>query len=233
MEHSERSRPQRSVAWEMAAAFRYQCNGLPILGEVAPELDAIAAQRSLLAETDHVTPLTAKLAGALRQALTTRHAALTAAIKRAEKQLASDSTWVQLDAAVQSEILNDLRLVSPDPLDISSDERLRCSLNDRALAAWQAEVEAVPSRIADALFQAANRLRKANPGVVTTTVEIRRGTLATSTDVQSWIEEHGRKLRKPWSMASNCEVGNSLWHRFPVNYGNSWVTPSRARDMRR
>ena len=185
---------QRSAGWEKAAALRHQADGLSILSEVAPELDAIATQRSLLADTDHVTPLTAKLAGALREALTSRHAALTATIKKAEDQLASDSTWVQLEAAVRSEIRNDLRLVPPDSLDISSDERLRRSLNDRSLAAWQAEVEAAPSRIADALVQAAERLRKANPEVVTTTVEIRRGTLMTPTDVQSWIEEHGRKL---------------------------------------
>ena len=185
---------QRSAGWEKAAAFRRHADGLPILGEVVPELDAIAAQRSLLAETDHITPLTAKLASALREALTSRHAALSTAIKKADEQLVSDPTWVQPGAEIQSEIQNDLRLVPPASLEISSDERLRRSLNDRSLEAWQAEIDAVPSRIATALSQAANRLHKANPNVVTTTVEIRRGTLATSTDVQSWIEEHGRKL---------------------------------------
>ena len=187
---------QRSAGWEKAAAFRHHAAGLPILGEVVPELDAIAAQRSLLAETDHVTPLTAKLASALREALTSRHATLTAAIKKAEDQLASDSTWVQLDATVQAEIRHDLRLVPPVPLDISSDDRLRSSLNDRSLTAWKAEIEAVPSRIATALSQAADRLHKENPEVVTSTVEIRRGTLANNTDVQAWIEEHGRKLKE-------------------------------------
>ena len=187
---------QRSAGWEKAAAFRHQADGLPILGEVVPELDAIAAQRSLLAETDHITPLMAKLAAALREALTSRHVVLTAAIKKAEDQLASDSTWIQLDATFQSEIQNDLRLVPPAPLDISSDDRLESTLNDRSLAAWQAEIEAVPSRVATALSQAANRLHKANPKVVTTTVEIRRGTLTNSTDVQAWIEEHGQKLKE-------------------------------------
>ena len=187
---------QRSAGWEKAAAFRHHAVGLPILGEVVPELDAIATQRSLLAETDHITPLTAKLASALREALTSRHATLAAAIKKAEGQLASDSTWVQLDATGQSEIRHDLRLVPPVPLDISSDDRLRSSLNDRSLTAWKAEIEAIPSRIATALSQAADRLHKANPKVVTTTVEIRRGTLANNTDVQGWIEEHGRKLKE-------------------------------------
>ena len=187
---------QRSAGWEKAVAFRHHAAGLPILGEVVPELAAIAAQRSLLAETDHVTPLTAKLASALREALTSRHTTLAAAIKKAEDQLASDSTWVQLDATVQSEIRHDLRMVPPVPLDISSDDRLRSSLNDRSLTAWKAEIEAVPSRIATALSQAADRLHKANPKVVTTTVEIRRGTLANNTDVQAWIEEHGRKLKE-------------------------------------
>ena len=187
---------QRSAGWEKAAAFRHHAAGLAILGEVVPELDAIAAQRSLLAETDHITPLRAKLASALREALTSRHAALAAAIKKAEEQLVADPTWVQLDAEVQSEIQNDVRLGPPAPLDVSSDDRLGSTLNDRSLAAWQAEIEAVPSRIATALSQAAARLQKANPKVVTTTVEIRRGTLTNNIDVQAWIEEHGQKLKE-------------------------------------
>ena len=187
---------QRSAWWEKAAAFRHHAAGLPILREVVPELDAIAAQRSLLSETDHVTPLTAKLAGALRKALTSKHAALLTAIKKAEEQLVSDPTWVQLDAEFQSEIQNDLRLPPPASLDISSDDRLGSALNDRSLAAWQAEIEVVPIRIVTALSQAANRLHKANPKVVTTTVEIRRGTLTNNIDVQAWIEEHGRKLKE-------------------------------------
>ena len=186
---------QRSAGWEKAAAFRHHADGLPGLGEVVPELDAIVAQRSLLAETDHITPLTAKLAGALREAITSRHANLSTAIKKAEEQLVSDPTWVQLDATVQSEIRNDLRLVLPAPLDVRSDDRLGSTLNDRSLAGWQAEIEAVPSRIATALSQAADRLHKANPKVVTTTVEIRRGTLTNNIDVQAWIEEHGQKLK--------------------------------------
>ena len=118
------------------------------------------------------------------------------AIKKAVEQLVSDPTWVQLDPEVQSEIQNDLRLVPPTSLDISSDDRLGHTLNDRSLAAWHAEVEVVPSRIATALSQAADRLQKANPEVVTTTVEIRRGTLTNNIDVQAWIEEHGQKLKE-------------------------------------
>ena len=69
-------------------------------------------------------------------------------------------------------------------------------MNERSLEAWQAEIEAVPSRIATALSQAADRLHMANPKVVTTTVEIRRGTLTNNIDVQAWIEEHGQKLKE-------------------------------------
>ena len=187
---------QRCAGWEKAAAFRHHAAGLPVLDEVVPELDAIAEQRSLLAETDHITPLTAKLASALREALTSRHAARSVAIKKAEEQLVADPTWVQLDPEVQSEIQNDLRLVPPALLDVSSDDRLGNTLNDRSLAAWQAEIEAVPSRIATALSQAADRLHKENPKIVTTTVEIRRGTLTNNIDVQAWIEEHGQKLKE-------------------------------------
>ena len=47
---------QRSAGWEKAAAFRHQADGLPILGKVVPELDAIAAQR-LTCPHERVHPL--------------------------------------------------------------------------------------------------------------------------------------------------------------------------------
>ena len=45
-------------------------NALPIYTEIAPEVDSIKANRSLLDDTDHVAPLLTTTANGLRTALT-------------------------------------------------------------------------------------------------------------------------------------------------------------------
>jgi len=184
----------RRPAWERAAALRRHADGLPVLGEVAPELDAIESQRSLLDDTDHVAPLIAKVAAALRETLTSLHAALRGAIERAEATLASDPTWSKLDATAQSEIRRQLGLNAPSPLSVATDEALRHSLDTRSLSAWQADIDAVGERVAKALEEATKRLDPDDPQRPAATVAIRRGTLADEAAVRGWLEEHETKL---------------------------------------
>ncbi|HSW50630.1 MAG TPA: BREX system P-loop protein BrxC [Bryobacteraceae bacterium] len=185
---------QRVPVWDRAQVFRGQAAGLECLGEVAPELDALVTQRSLLADPDHVTPLCAKLAAGLREALKERHGALAGAVTQAKAQLASDPTWQKLDPAAQADVASTVGLTSPPALDVGSDEKLQSALSARSLSAWQAEVDAIPARVAQALDLAAARLQKENPEDVTTAVSIRKGTLADAAAVTAWIEEHTRKL---------------------------------------
>ena len=187
---------KRIPVWDMVMAFRDHASALAVLKETAPELDAIVVQRSILADTNHVTPLATKLAGALREALTGKHAALSDAFKNADTQLDTDATWTRLDANQRTEIRVRVSLADPHPLAIASDDQLLAALEERSLSAWQAEVDAVPSRLAQALQEAARRVAEIEPEVVTTSVSIRRGTLADEAAVDAWLEEHGKKLKK-------------------------------------
>jgi hypothetical protein len=185
---------ERRPVWERAAAFRRHAAGLPGSDDVARELDAIESQRSLLAETDHASPLAAKLAGALRAALSANHADLTTAVERAAATLAGDATWSKLDAAAQSELRQQLGLVPPPPLQVASDDALRQALDTRPLSTWQADIDAAAERVAKALDEAAKRLAPDDPARATTTVALRRGTLADETAVREWLGEHEAKL---------------------------------------
>jgi hypothetical protein len=189
-ERAEARRP----AWERAGALRRHAEGLPVVGEVGPELDAIESQRSLLGDTDPVAPLAAKLASALRKALGDLHARLGAAVSEAEKALGSDPTWSKLDAGAQAEIRRQLGLDAPPVLAVSTDEALRQALDARPLSAWQADIDAVSERIARALEEAAKRLAERDPKQTTTTVSVRRGTLADEAAVRAWLDEHETKL---------------------------------------
>ena len=186
---------ERCPIWERTAALRHRAAGLPVLDEVASELDAIESQRSLLDETDHVAPLVAKLASGLRAALTARHADLATAVERAEAALAGDATWSKLDTAAQSEIRRQVGLVTPPALLVATDETLRQALDARPLSAWQSDIDAVGERVARGLEEAVTRLERQDPARPTTTVEIRRGTLADKDAVRAWLDEHESKLQ--------------------------------------
>ena len=181
----------RLPAWERAAALRRHAAKLPILDAVAPELDAIQSQRALLADTDPVAPLVAKLAAGLRAALTERHADLATATEQAEAALAADPTWSRLDAADQDEIRRRVGLQPPAPLSATTDEELRRTLDAHPLAAWQTDIDAVGERIAKALEQAATTLDPERPPIAVT---LRRTTLADESAVRAWLAEHEAKL---------------------------------------
>ena len=197
----------RIPAWERVAVFRRHAECLPIAEEVAPEINAIDQQRSLLAETDQVGPLVAKLAGALREALVVRHAELTNAVAAACTTLAGDATWSKLDEAAQQQIRNAVRLTEPLPLVVATDDDLLRALDVRSLEAWRSEIDAVDTRVGQALQEAAKMIDASMPpdkgGLTdrpvpppppprTTTVHVRRGTLPTKRPCESGCRSRRR-----------------------------------------
>ena len=198
----------RTPAWELARTFRRHAGGLPVAEVVGADMDAIVAQRSLLAETDHVRPLVATLAGALRAVLVEKHQELTGAIEAAGAALAGDATWARLDAAAQEKIRRRLGLDAPAALNVATDSDLLLTLDTRSLAAWRSEIDAVEARIGQALQEAAERIDGDTPpdnGEVTdgaspptppstTTVHVRRGTLPDEAAVREWLREQEQRL---------------------------------------
>ena len=184
----------RRSAWARVTALRRHDEGLPVAEEVGTELDAVTAQRSLLADTDPVAPLARKLAAALRQTLTERHTRLTRAIEEAEATLERDGTWSRLDPAARNEVRNEVGLNAPPPLAAGTDETLLRTLDSRPLSAWASEIDAVGERTAKALEEAARKVAGEDPEHSPTTVAVRRGTLADEPAVRAWLEEHEAKL---------------------------------------
>ena len=183
----------RRPAWRLAGALRRHAAGLPIGDEVGAELDAVAERRSLLEEMDPVAPCTAKLAGVLRGELVRLRAALAQAVADAVARLGADDSWRRLDDADRSAILLRVGLEEPRPLAVETDEAVQRELDARNLAAWRAEVEAVPAREADALEAAAKQLAPETGGAPVA-VQVRRGTLTDEDAVRAWLDEHERKL---------------------------------------
>ena len=200
----------RVPAWERAAAFRRHAEGLPVAAEVGPEIDAIHTHRSLLSENDAVAPLASKLATALRQALAARHAALNRAIETACAALADDATWLKLDTGARERILGQTGLKEPPPLAVATDEDLLRALDARPLEGWRSAIDAVDPRTGQALQAAVDWIDANTPsgdgdstgGTTppapprTTTVHVRRGTLADEAAVREWLQEQEQNLVK-------------------------------------
>ena len=199
----------RMPAWELALAFRRHAGGLPVADGVGADMDAVFGQRSLLVETDQVRPIVAALAAALRAALVERHQELTGAIETAGATLARDATWAKLDAAAQEGIRRRLGLDAPPPLAVATDRDLLRGLEARSLAAWRSEIDAVDTRIGQALQEAAERIDGPPPGggdaadgtrppppPRTTTVHVRRGTLPDEAAVRAWLREQEERLNE-------------------------------------
>ena len=198
----------RMPAWELALALRRHADGLPAAAGAGADVDAVAGQRSLLAETDQVRPIVAALAAALREALVEKHKELTAVIETARATLAGDATWSRLDAAAQDAIRRRLGLDVPPPLAVATDGELLQTLEARSLAAWRSEIDAVETRIGQALQEAAKLIDAdtvsggvgvtvgASPPALPrrTTVEVRRGTLVDEAAVREWLDEQRAKL---------------------------------------
>ena len=183
----------REPTWRLACELRRHAAGLAVGDEVGVELDAVAEHRSLLDEMDPVAPCTAKLAGALRGELVALRRALAQAVADAVARLGADETWQRLDEAAQSAILSETGLAEPRPLAVETDEAVRRELDARDLAAWRAEVEAVPAREVAALEAAAKQLAPAS-GSAPVAVRVRRGTLTDEKAVRTWLDEHERRL---------------------------------------
>ena len=182
---------ERVPTWKLAGALRRHAAGLPVADEVGKELDAVAERRSLLDEMDPVAPCAAKLAEALRKELVQVRAALDQAVNEAVERLGADDTWRQLDEEARAGILSRAGLVEPRPLAVETNPDVRKELDERSLAAWRAEIEAVQSREATALEEAAKRLADGRAPVA---VQVRRGTLKDEASVRAWLDEHERRL---------------------------------------
>ena len=141
----------RSPSWDLASGLRRHAASIARAEDILPEFTAIQAQRSLLAETDHLAPLVAKLAAVLRQALTTLRDELSVAVDAANATLASDATWAKLDVPTQDAIRKEVGLDAPPALLIDTDIALRRTLDERPLPTWHSDIDAVEGRIANAL----------------------------------------------------------------------------------
>ncbi|NLZ11112.1 MAG: BREX system P-loop protein BrxC, partial [Alcaligenaceae bacterium] len=175
---------QRLPAWKRLTDLLRHANGLALYNTLKAEADAIAAQRSLLADPDPVRPLLDNVVDLLRQALNAKLTAFEQAFNQQDAQLKADADWNRLTDEQRTALSRQHHLAAPQLVALGTPEQLQDALDACDLEHWISKTQALPSRF-DAARHAAVQMLK--PNVVQ--VSLPRRTLNDEAELKAWLAE--------------------------------------------
>lgn len=143
-------REQRLPAWRHLQDLLRHADGLPVVGELQPQLAAIESQRSLLSDPDPLAPLTTRLLDALRAALQGAAQRYGDAHRQALSELEQAAEWERLSAEQRWQILAAQNLDQHRTVRTGSDEELLATLEATPLMTLETRIAALPERVARA-----------------------------------------------------------------------------------
>ncbi len=181
----------RKQAWELAQALRRHAEkeDSELIGDIGKQLDAIKEHRSLLRESDPVGSCVTRLGQGLRKTLNDLAEQLDQATKDAISRLKTHPAWIRLEEARRKDILRKVGIGQARRPRVGTDQELRRELDAHSLAAWRANIDAVPTRERKALERA---IRVIGPRPEPFPIE--RRVLKDPEAVRSWIAEHEKGL---------------------------------------
>ena len=173
---------KRLPSWEVVEHLARHAGDLAEAKAHLDQIEAIRAHRLLLEPTDSVAPIRVAIAALLRDAVSSAHAAHTAAHEQAMATVGANDSWKKLDSLQRADILSAIGLAKPVKPDVSSDEALVRHLDARPLKVALAERDAIPGRVQQVIERAAKLLE---PKVHAVAIE--RATLRNDEDVNQWL----------------------------------------------
>ena len=175
---------KRLPVWSKLGDLLRHAKALGPYATLKAEVEAIAAQRSLLADPDPVRPLLDKTVDLLRQALNSKLDAFQKTFDQQQVQLHADADWQKLSDAQRADLSIKHHLTAPGALQLGTPEQLQDALDDCDLEHWVSKTQALPSRF-EAARHAAVQLLK--PNVVHVTLPKR--TLNDQAELKTWLAE--------------------------------------------
>ena len=157
--------------------------------EVQPQIQAVAANRSLLATTDPVPDLAGKLADALRAALADAEDRHARTYDEEWQRLSSAESWRTIGPEARAGILGRLRIKKASKGATGTEQEVLESLERISLDGWRTRTAALPRLFADARAEAD---RLVEPTV--RHVKLTSSTLRSPDDVKDWVEATEREL---------------------------------------
>lgn len=175
---------KRLPVWQRLNELLRHAKALGPYAALKAEVDAIEAQRSLLAEPDPVRPLLDKTADLLRQALNSKLEAFAQVFQQQQALLQADADWNKLSEAQRIELSKNHHLFAQSEPTLGTPEQLQDALDECDLDHWVSKTQALPSRF-EAARHAAVQLLKPN----VTRVDIPRRTLNDEAELKAWLSE--------------------------------------------
>jgi hypothetical protein len=163
--------------------------GLESAAESRARLLAFETTRELLADTDQIGPIVGDLAAAVRDAVRNAAESLKATRQQAVEGLQQQSAWPALDTAKQQQLLADYNLAPEATPELGDPSAVLAAVQRRPFAAWEAALDAVPTRASKAL-EAAVRLTAPNA----VTVTISTASLRSVDEVEPYLAELRERL---------------------------------------
>lgn len=153
-------------------------------GDQAAAIEALRAARSLITNPDPVPPIIAAATDALRNRLNAVFTDWQGAWNRGEARLVASQTWNSLSPEQKHSIRQDNGLLQATQPAVGSAEAVADALQHRGLSQWADMVKALPTRIDDALAQAAADLEpKAH------SVQLPSGLLKSEAELDAWLSD--------------------------------------------
>jgi hypothetical protein len=175
---------KRVPNWRQLIELLHHAKTLGPYTSLKAEIDAVEAQRSLLAEPDPVRPLLDKTVNLLRLALGAKLDAFEQAFQQQQTQLQADADWNKLTDLQREELSAKHNLSGRSTLKLGTHEQLQNALDDCDLDHWVSRTQALPSRF-EAARHAAVLLLK--PNVVH--VALPKRTLNDEAELKTWLSE--------------------------------------------
>lgn len=175
---------KRWPVWHQLTALLHHAKALGPYAALKADVDAIEAQRSLLAEPDPVRPLLDKTVEVLRESLNAKLAQFQQTFEQQQTQLQADTDWNKLSQTQREELGSKHHLSVSATVQLATPDEIQDALDECDLEHWVVKIEALPSRF-EAARHAAVQLLK--PNVVHVTLP--RRTLNDEAELQAWLAE--------------------------------------------
>lgn len=181
---------KRLPVWRQLNQLLPHAKALGPYTAIKADVDAIEAQRSLLAEPDPVRPLLDKTVDLLRQALNAKLDGFEQTHTQQQAQLQQDADWNKLSDSQRDELSAQHNLSVLTQVTLGTPDELQDALDVCDLDHWVAKTQALSSRF-EAARHAAVQLLK--PNVVH--VALPKRTLNDEAELDAWLSEIDALIR--------------------------------------
>ena len=180
---------KRLPAYQRLQSLARHAEELDAAKHIRPQIEAIAANRSLLDATDPLPDLAKALVDALRIALVRAENCYSETYRTELVRLSAADSWQKIDQANRDRVLNGLHIAPVIKGATGTEHEVLESVDRVSLESWRTHTAALPQLFADARIQADKLLEPK-----THRVKLDSTTLRTPDEVKTWIAKTEQDL---------------------------------------